>query len=92
MISETISVLSVLAAVINEAHEKTTRRTLEETSHAIRAGDALLAAKVIAPRDTFDAWINAFCHCKHDEADNYMSLARDAGAFLPLFTTVTKPE
>ncbi|MGQ2916972.1 hypothetical protein [Rhizobium oryzihabitans] len=92
MISETISVLSVLAAVTNDAHEKTNRRSSEETLHAIRAGDALLAVSAILPDSKFDAWVKAFCHFNHRQADSYMSIAKSAGGFLPLLSSVTTPE
>ncbi|MGV1822192.1 hypothetical protein ACQZ63_23700 [Agrobacterium sp. CG160-95] len=92
MTSETISVLSVLAAVTNDAHEKTTRRSSEGTLHAIRAGDALLAVSTMVPDSKFDAWVEAFCHFGHHQADSYMSIAKSGGGFLPLLTSVTKPE
>lgn len=92
MTSETISILSVLAAVTNEAHEKTTRRSSEETLHAIRAGDALLAVSAMLPDSKFDAWIEAFCPLSQRQVDSYMSIAKSAGGLLPLLTSVTKPE
>jgi hypothetical protein len=83
-------ILNIVTAVINEAHEKTTRRTHEETLHALRAGDALLTAEAVLPESSFHKWIDAFCRCTLKEAEVYMSLAKGA-ATMPIFNTLTKP-
>lgn len=86
----TMTILNILTAVINDAHEKVIRRTQEETLHAIRAGDALRTAEAAFPKDLFQKWVDAFCRCTPAEAETYMTLAKGA-AVLPIFNTLTAP-
>ncbi|RRN68292.1 hypothetical protein [Agrobacterium deltaense] len=69
--------LSLLAAIVNSAHGDRTKGE-NPFRESIRAGDALLAAKEIAQRGTFTAWIEDYCTCSVREARLYMSHAKGA--------------
>lgn len=67
--------LDELAETVKREHDLCLEAALSSVTHAIRAGEALLAAKERVPRGTWERWVDETCPAVSRMAKPYMRLA-----------------
>lgn len=73
---DTSNRLPVLAAQINEAHDRSIRSFEATVTSAIAAGDRLLEAKSLLKHGEWLVWLREHCGFSDRTAQNYMRLAK----------------
>jgi hypothetical protein len=68
--------LAALAAVICREHADVTLAAANLIEHALRAGDALIAAKAAVGHGRWLPWLKEECDLSEDRAERYMRIAR----------------
>jgi transposase-like protein len=70
-----VATLPNLAAEANREHDLCLAAALSSVQHAIRAGEALLAAKQLVPRGQWERWVDANCPAASRMSRPYMRIA-----------------